>query len=161
VVGFNPSHFTVRPFDGKPFRVHSGMNNLCVMGRRFAERHEDVGLAADLSSKKTAELHVYFKSLDPEQQLVLFMRHWKLNETGIHVSVRINDTAVVERHVDSAMIADGSQNVTTVILRNTDFGSYEFFDYLKLGLNHLHIRVRAEDPEANSCGYVLHTLAIG
>jgi hypothetical protein len=99
------------------------MNNLCVMGRRFAERHEDVGLAADLSSKKTAELHVYFKSLDPEQQLVLFMRHWKLNETGIHVSVRINDTAVVERHVDSAMIADGSQNVTTVILRNTDFGS--------------------------------------
>ena len=168
VIGFSRRHFTVPPVGGGLFRIHSAVDTLRVTGENFDHATGEGGIEANLAGGKVGKLEVNFKVLDPNLPLVLFLRHWKTEDSSVRMRITVDGDdelgglggAVIERHIDSKMISGGSENVTQIVLRSKDFGSYEFFNYLRLGLNRLRIELAASDGDANRCGYVLHSIAV-
>ena len=69
------------------------------------------------------------------------MKHWKTGDTGVMLKFEINDVVASTIYVD-ALEAEGADiNLSSVILRNQDFSSVYYYDYLQLGLNSVKITI--------------------
>ncbi|MCR9255378.1 MAG: hypothetical protein NXI16_04705 [Alphaproteobacteria bacterium] len=165
MIGFALDKFACGPSTSDGFRIHSGLNNLIVTGKGF--EHPQIGsdkrygLQADLADGKEASFKVYFKVIETEAELVLFARCWRVEGPGVHLKFDINGILSFYQYVDSGVAEAGSDNVLTITLRQKDFSSYEFFDYLKIGLNEIDVTVTCSDNKAKSSKFVLHSIAIG
>jgi hypothetical protein len=163
VVGFAASQFIAAPGERRNFRVKSKANNLLVSGRGFLAAKPDGPLTTDFSEDGLATLTVFFKVVDPEAEMALAFKHWKTTATACHMTIVINDGTPIYRHVDATEAASGDDNLVTITLRNDNYASAEFFDYLVLGLNKIVITVEpSRDPQVNEAvgGYALRALAL-
>ena len=153
VIGFIPSKFVVPPAEGAAFKILSDANNLQITGAGF-----DAPMTTTFAAAVT--LSIQFKVLDGDTQYALFMKHWKTGPTGCTLSFVFNgDTAnPVIRHVDAAEGDGGEENLTTISLRNRDYTSIDYHDYLVKGLNTIDVTITADRSGA---GYLLRALAIG
>ncbi len=162
VVGFVPSQFYVDP-GASGFGITSGANNLLVTGSGFDAPAVDTPMSAQINGGTPATLNVQFKVISSDIELTLFMKHWKGTATGCVLSFVVNGNAPFTRHVDALEAGSGADNVSTIILRNKDYTSAEFYDYLVLGLNTIAITISpSADPSAAqaSCQYVIRALAV-
>lgn len=163
VVGFMPSQFYLAPGQNG-FGITSGANNLLITGTGFdAPVNADTPMSAEVKSGSTASMTVQFKILSSDLELTLFLKHWKGTATGCLLSIAVNGNPAITRHVDSLEAGSGTDNVSKIILRNRDYTSADFYDYLVLGLNTITISVSpSADPAAAdpSCQYVIRALAI-
>jgi len=166
VVGFLKSQFLSLSAVDSTFTVLSGANNVMVKGGGFNfPSNNDTVLSASLSNN-IPTLDVYFKIVSPLDTLTLYIKNWTSSASSlICLKFIINGNAqAIYRHVDAAENAGGSENVTTVILRNLDFTSSDFYDYLVQGLNHVAISISASDDPTGTAQpgtYYLRALAIG
>jgi hypothetical protein len=163
IVGFARSQFIAQPASDKTFSIKSAANKLYVTGEGFdAPADGDSPLKASFASLSTpTALHLNFKIVDPDQDYSLYLKHWKTTDNGCKLTITINGDATLVRHIDSTEAGGGSDNVMKIWLRNRDYTSVEFYDYLKLGLNRIDIVVEPEDPAKPPCGYALRACAIG
>ena len=163
VVGFMPSQFYLAP-GTNGLGITSGANNLLITGSGFdAPASADTPMSATVNAGSPASLTVQFKIVSSDLELTLFMKHWKGTSVGCLLSIVVNGNPAITRHVDSTESGSGTDNVSKIILRNRDYTSAEFYDYLVLGLNTITISVSpSADPAAadTSCQYVIRALAI-
>jgi hypothetical protein len=166
VVGFVASQFlALPPTPAGGFRIKSAANNVLVLGSGFSPpANNDLPMSANLSSGPVT-FNVYFKVAGSLTNLTLFLKHWISSTTSLcYMSVSINGLPTIARHIDAAENGSGSDNVTTITLRNQDFAAADFYDYLVIGLNVITITITPSyDPSGNpSPGiYSIRALAIG
>ncbi|KVE31726.1 hypothetical protein [Burkholderia sp. TSV86] len=106
-------------------------------------------------------LTVNFKVLDTANNYALFLMNWiGTQSSACKLTVTINGLYTVTVYVDAAEGQGGQNNVTSIDLRNTDFTSINFHDYLVLGLN--QVQITAEPTNSTQKNqYTLFAMAIG
>lgn len=154
VIGFSGGKFQVPPSDGSEFKILSASNNLQVMGTGF-----DQGMSTDFSNGAVT-LKVQFKVIDDICEYNLFLKHWKTTDIGLTLTIVINgNIAKMDRHVDDLEGEGGANNLLVLNLRNGDYSSIDYHDYLVMGLNTIDITITPDDP--GDAGYLLRALAVG
>jgi hypothetical protein len=165
IVGFVLSQFVVAPSPTAHFSVKSAANNLLVTGTGFdTPASDDAAMQASAVSTTTpAVMRVEFKIADVDEIYVLFIKHWKTTPAGCVMTLTINagrqGSATVIRHVDAEEAGSGTDNMAKIVLRNRDYTTGEFYDYLQMGLNTVDITVTPAAP-ATSAGYAVRALAV-
>ncbi|GBQ30613.1 hypothetical protein HLH34_18300 [Gluconacetobacter azotocaptans] len=177
IVGFVPNKFTTLPApqqDGaapRPFLAFSGGSDLLVKdtttypkdtpdGAGFSATAG--GMTGSLSgSCSQLSFRLLFKITNTVQNYSLFFKHWKIGDTGLKMSIVINEdtTNTVVRYIDDLEAEGGSSNTTVISLRNLAYSSLDYHDYLNLGLNSIDITL----SPINSSGpsrYGLRALSI-
>jgi hypothetical protein len=164
IVGFVKSQFVVQPSPGSDFRIKSASNNLYVTGSGFdPSLGSDSPMSATLNAAVAARMVIKFKIDSEDEDYTLLMKHWKIGQSGTILGITINDNDPIVRHVDATESGSGADNVTSIILRDRDYTSAEFYDYLVMGLNTISIDFApAADPMANGspARYAIRALAI-
>jgi hypothetical protein len=155
VIGFIPSKFVVPPSSGSAFKVLSDANNLQVSGAGF-----DSPMLTTFANGAVS-LRVQFKIVDGRYAYTLFMKHWKTSDNGCTLSFVFNgDTAnPVIRHIDWQEGEGGEDNLSSIVMRNKDYTSIDYHDYLVMGLNTVDITITPDNSAA--AGYFLRALAVG
>lgn len=154
VVGFAENKFVNPPDDGKAFQITSDENTLDVSGQGFV----DV-MSTDFKHGQVTML-VVFKVVDADYDYTLHLKHWKTTDNGCQLGITINNDYTVYRHVDSMEGQGGDDNLTAVNLRNKDYTSVDYHDYLQMGMNTIQIYLTPDDA-SKPAGYELRALAIG
>jgi hypothetical protein len=154
-IGFTSNPFTIAPVTpAGTFKIVSPSNNLQVSGTGF-----DPTMTADFSTAPV--LTVTFKIVDRTSQFALLMMHWLgAGSDPVRLTVTVNQCPPVTLFVDSVEGQGGQNNVSAIELRNTDFTSINYHDYLVPGLNTVTIAVTPTGP-ASSSRYTLFALALG
>lgn len=147
--------FTYPPnAQGSAFKIISSANTLQVTGS---------GFAPDMSSDFTlgaTQLTVTFKILDTDEEYSLLLHHW-VGAAGnaVNVSVAVNTAPAIGIPVDALEGQGGQGNISKIKLRNLNFSSVDFHDYLQLGLNTIQITVTPVNASAAN-QYILSAMAI-
>jgi hypothetical protein len=153
-IGFATNPFIVAPTTpATNFLITSPANNLQVTGKGFGPT-----MSADFS--QAVSLTIQFKILDSTNEYALLLMHWIGQSSGpCKLTITANGRAAGVVYVDAVEGQGGQDNVTAVGLRNTDFSSINYHDYLVIGLNTISIAVAAVNPNPNQ--YTLFALGIG
>ena len=106
-----------------------------------------------------------FKISDTVNDYSLNMKHWKTKEIGIILTFIINGDLnnPIVKLVDSLEAEGGESNLLTISLRNTNFGTIDYHDYLQMGLNTVEINIKPMKMSANlkqHCGYQIRAISI-
>jgi hypothetical protein len=155
VTGFAANKFIAGPNEGALFKILSDENTLQVTGTGF-----DTAMVSGFT-KGPVTLTLKFKVVDAEFDYTLFLKNWKTGDASSQLELVINGDGEnpVYRHVDSLEGEGGDDNLTTVTLRNKDYTSIDYHDYLVMGMNTIQINITP--GSGTSAGYVLRALAIG
>ncbi len=158
IIGFIPSKFVVAPVaaqgttPGTPFKILSTTNDLMILDKTGYP--QDVGGKAGFTSSQTEltanftkacnvlKIILYFKVIDAVSDYTLFMKHWKTG-TPVQLTFIINqDTAnPITKYVDAQEAGGGENNLLSISLRNQDYASVDYHDYLQLGLNSIEVSI--------------------
>lgn len=137
------------------FRIVSTANTLLVTGKGFADT------ASSNFSQGEVEIVVDFKILDTTDEYSLLFHHWiGVTGHGVNLSVIVNRNKPITLLVDAQEGQGGQGNISSIKLRDLDFASVDFHDYLQLGLNKIVIKATATDASKPTL-YTLSALAIG
>lgn len=161
--GFLAGKFVVAPSASGSFKLVSEANNLQVEGTGFEQLAGGQGLSATVSPETAATYLVRFKIIDTTGDYALFVKHWKTTDVGCQLTLTFGSGASAQsitRHVDTLEGEGGDDNLTVVSLRNKEYTSINYHDYLVMGMNIITITV-APDAASGTAGYVLRALAIG
>ncbi len=111
--------------------------------------------------KMGVELTLTFKVIDLVNEYTLNLKHWLPAGTGIKLTVSINgDTGnSLIRYVQDKEGEGGDNNLLSIDLRNLDFSSINYHDYLQLGVNTIQIKIEPADEDWASI-YFLRALSI-
>lgn len=70
----------------------------------------------------------------------LFIKNWKTGTLGFQLSIDVNGNKIT-KYVDSREGEGGENNFLSVSLRNKDFSSIDYHNYLLLGFNTITITI--------------------
>lgn len=156
VIGFIPGKFVVPPVDRKEFKILSEENTLEVTGVGF----DSVMKTKWVDTKDPITLTIAFKVLDADYDYSLYFKHWIVGTTSWQMTFVFNGdpTTQIVRHVESQEGEGGNDNLTVVNLRNKDYTSIDYHDYLVMGLNTVEVTFT---PNAVLADYELRAVAIG
>lgn len=163
IVGFIPNKFTVLPSPSTTnppvaFKLTSTTNDLII--KDTTTYPSSVGVGAGFMASQTAltatfsanclklEITAYFKIIDTSNNYTLFLKHWIKDITGVKLTISINgdkDNAIT-KYVDSKEAEGGDNNLLSIVLRNQDFASVDYHDYLQLGLNSINLTIEPINP---------------
>jgi hypothetical protein len=182
VIGFIPGKFLRKPSpldrSGAKgvFKIISTANDLLIRdtttypeigyeGLGFTA--VETGLLANFSAKPLPlSMTLYFKITDNWNEYTLFVKHWKTGDassTGVKLSIVINGDAdaTIVKYVDALEAEGGENNLLSINLRNLDYATVDYHDYLQLGVNTIEITLRPIDPTgAAQCGYQIRGISI-
>lgn len=154
MIGFVPNHFVVPPANANSkFKIISGANNLQVTGSGFDSPMQT-------SFAQSVSLKVQFKILDDFHDYTLFMKHWMIQGAGCIISFTINEDIAnpIVRSVNSQEGQGGDHNLLTLSLRNKEFSSVDYHDYLRRGLNTIDIAITPQGT--GPVEYALRAIAV-
>lgn len=176
IVGFIPNKFITQPSALVPFEIISGANNLYIKqalpnatGNCSFSCSAENGLFATGQGDYMA-ISLYFKITDTINDYTLHMKHWKTSSavSGVVLKMFINENflelesnpaATVTKYMDELEAEGGDNNLTSVNLRNQDYASVNYHDYLQLGLNQITIIISGIDSTI-PFGYQLRAISI-
>lgn len=159
IVGFIPNRFIIKPEAATdtsapvPFKIISATNDLLIMdttsypddceagaGFEASETSLTAGFAPNCTS---LQITLYFKVIDSVSNYNLFMKHWKTGATGVVLTMLINEDeeTVITQYVDAQEAEGGENNMLSISLRNQNFTSVDYHDFLQLGLNSIQITI--------------------
>lgn len=155
VLGFVANKFISPPSKGDPFKIISAANNLQVTGSGF-----DGPLFTSFDSGPV-QMKIQFKVIDVSNPYTLYFKNWTSTGIACMLSFVFNgDTEnPVIRYVDSQEGEGGDDNLLSLNLRNHDYSSIDYHDYLVMGLNTIDVTITP--VSGGAAGYVLRALAIG
>ena len=152
-IGFTTTPFTYAPSSpSSGFKIVSPANTLQVTGEGFAP-----GMTTTFT--QPVRLTLTFKVADYSGEYALLMMHW-IGESSdaCKIAWSINGNSGLF-YVDSVEGSGGQGNVSTLGLRNRDFTSINFHDYLVIGTNTIELEISPANGGAAS--YTLFATAIG
>ncbi|MCL7928526.1 hypothetical protein [Halomonas llamarensis] len=154
-IGFTAHSFTYPPTAPKtPFKIVSPAGNLQVTGTGF----DDI---MTTSFKEKPKLTITFKIADTDNPYALLLMHWIGQKSGAcELHWTVNGTWSGAILVNEAEGTGGQNNVSTIDLRNLEFTSINFHDYLVVGTNTVEIDIIKVDASAPT-SYTLFATAIG
>ncbi|MFZ3230969.1 MAG: hypothetical protein WA160_12245 [Pseudobdellovibrio sp.] len=171
VTGFIPKKFIISPENGK-FKIISSTNDLMIQNTtEYAEGAAIVGFAssqtylqASLSSScPKLQMTMYFKAIDSVRNYTLYMKHWKASASGVKLTITMNgDTdegCQIIKYVDASEAEGGEGNLLSIALRNQNFASVDYHDYLQLGLNSIQVEIEPIGTDMN-CVYQIRAMSI-
>ncbi len=172
ITGFLPKNFVVDP-SNNPFKIISLTNTLLIEDSTSYTAYpaspyffvSETALTARLTTPLPGPLSItaYFKIVDTVNDYKLYLKHWKTGTTGIRLTITINedpDSAII-KYVDALEATGGENNLLSVSLRDQNFSSVDFHDYLQLGLNSIQLSIEPIDNKYGAdCGYQLRALSI-
>ena len=135
-------------------------NNILITGS---------GFSAPMTTNYTggdAQMTIHFKVTDSELDFALYFKHWKTTDEGSVMTIIVNGNKElpITKHVDAKETEGGEMNLLTIVLRNKDYSSDDFYDYLKLGLNRIDITFSPANGitgAKSTSGYEVRAIAIG
>lgn len=160
VIGFLLSKFIIAPGGTGSAKILSNANNLQVQATGFAALSSNNSLMqASVSAGGTASMTVSFKIIDPDSPFSLALKHW-VSDGACTLTIVFNGQidSPITILVDDREGAGGNDNVSSIVLRNNDFSSINYHDYLVLGLNTIAISIATADATAST--YVIRALAL-
>lgn len=184
IVGFIPGRFLVPPSPAvvsgstvtppTAFKIISSGNNLLIEDRTsyagLTTADDEAGFSAfetALTAKFTQNcpaltMRLSFKIIDTSQSYQLYLKHWKSHPTGVMLSLVFNgDTSrPLVKYVDAFEAEGGENNLLTISLRNLNYGSVDYHDYLQLGLNTIDITLTPIGGSAGPCRYQVRAISI-
>lgn len=178
IIGFLPRRFTVLPVLSTtalpvPFDIVSLSNNLMIQDTTgyTASCGPNAGFAATetwLSAYFTANcaaltMTVYFKIVDTVNIYTLYMKHWIATGTGgVKLTLVFNNDTdnALTKFVSSEEAEGGENNLLSVVLRDQDYSSVDYHDYLQLGLNSIQITITPMVPGATGCLYQIRAISV-
>lgn len=180
VIGFIPNKFIVQPTPATAsatpvkFRTLSTSNNLMIgdatdysgltaadAGAGFSV--SETTLTATFSPNCTKlVVNINFKIIDTSNTYNLFFKHWKTGQTGVMLRFCFNgdNSNIITKYVDAVEAEGGDNNMTSIALRNLDYGSINFHDYLQLGYNTIEVEVTPIGGSAGGCSYQIRAISI-
>ena len=179
VVGFIPNKFIIKPKQSTnseapvKFKVISSTNDLMIndtttypidCGEGVGFKASETSLIAGFNSNcTTLQMTLNFKVIDSISNYMFYMKHWKTGENGVLLTLVINNDPdlTLTQYIDDLEAEGGENNMTTIALRNQNFTSVDYHDYLQLGLNSIQITIEPIGGEyVADCGYQLRALSI-
>lgn len=155
-IGFSAYPFLAAPSSADAeFKIVSPANNLQVTGTGFTS-----GLTTDFSVNPTLE--ITFKVADTTTDYSLHLMHWIGAGSGsceLAWKVNNNDNYKGAILVSATEGQGGEGNISSVELRNSDYSSISFHDYLVLGTNTIHIDLSKMGSDS-ACEYTLFAVAV-
>ncbi len=179
IVGFIPNKFIVKPSPATdssapvPFKIISATNDLLIMdttsypdgsvaGAGFSA--SETSLSAGFASNcTTLQITLYFKVIDSVSNYMLYMKHWKSGATGVvlHMLINGDEETAITQYVDAQEAEGGENNMLSISLRNQNFTSADYHDYLQLGLNSIQINIQPIGGEyKEDSGYQVRAVSI-
>lgn len=180
IVGFVPNKFIIQPAPATdkvkpiPFNIISQSNNMMIKDTSDYSKLTSSDVNAGFSPSETAlsatftknctslQIQISFKIMDTVNNYTLFMKHWKTNTSDVILQMIINgDTQnPITKYVDAAEAEGGENNLLSIVLRNQDYASVDYHDYLQLGLNTIQINFTPIDGNFSTCGYQIRAISI-
>lgn len=153
-IGLRVDDFTLAPKSHTDkFKIISPLNDMQVSGSGFDS-------AMTTTFKSDVSLNVYFKVEDTSFNYSLNLLNWlEKGDSLCKISWIINERYKGSSTISDVKNAESQDNVTRIPLRNRDFESVNYYDYLVPGLNVVEISVKPVDPSATA-RYTLSTVAI-
>jgi len=144
-IGFRATPFAIAPKSRTTeFKILSPANTLQVTGTGF-----DARMTTDFSSLTKVEF--LFKIADYNVEYALHLLHWIGPASGAaKLSWTVNKIHSGVNYVDSPEGDGGQGNLLQIDLRNLDFTSINFHDYLVIGTNVIEITVEPVDAAVKS-----------
>lgn len=104
---------------------------------------------------------MYFKIIDSINDYDLHIKGWKNSSSGVILDFVINEDEnnTITKYVDALEAEGGDNNIINIALRNLDFSSIDYHDYLQLGLNSIKITMRPIDA-GQDCSYQMRAVSI-
>ena len=180
IVGFLPKKFMIKPIPAQSstippvsFKIISTTNDLMMQDvSHYATGHDagcgfstsQTALSAHFTEHCTElQLMMYFKVIDSIQDYTLYLKHWKTAASGVMLTFIINEDVgnPITKYVDALEAEGGEKNLLAISLRNLDFASVDYFDYLQLGLNSIRVILAPIDGNYSASGYQLRAVSIG
>jgi len=152
-VNFAEDPFQIAPAPGAGFLITSRSNKMRVTGTGFGP-----GMTTDFSHSPVS-VHIDFKVAEDQEDITLFLKHWKTSPAGSMLTIVVNgdQSRTIIKHVDSPEGDGVDKNITAITLRNRDYLSSDYCDLVGMGLNSVDITVQ---PTGTGCTYQLRAIAI-
>ncbi|AJW62157.1 hypothetical protein VO54_00670 [Elizabethkingia miricola] len=185
IIGFVPNKFIVKPvaaIDNKmpiPFKIISTSNTIllkdttnypdnCDSNAGFTSL--ETGLTSSFSSNcQRLVITGYFKVIDTINDYKLYIKHWIKSESksGIRLTLKINadindnEGYVIIKYITSSEAEGGEHNLLSISLRNQDYASVDYHDYLQLGINTIQFIIEPIDSLLYAdCNYDIRAISI-
>jgi hypothetical protein len=107
------------------------------------------------------QLTLYFKIVDAVEEYSLYVKHWITGSVGVILTITVNEATTITRYVTACEAEGGDNNLLTIALRDLDFVSIDYHDYLQLGLNKVVIDMSPIGDNYESCVYQIRAVAVG
>lgn len=174
IVGFISNKFITVPNPAGdnqsyvPFKIASLSNNVIVndttnpvpIDPKAGFSSLDTVMQATFTQKCTKlQMTAYFKVTDTIHNYSLYMKHWIVGKTGIKLTIVVNGNNTITKFINDLESEGGENNLTTISMRNQDFASSDYHDYLELGLNSVQITIEPIDA-FDDCVYQVRALSI-
>lgn len=175
VVGFIPSKFVRLPAPASanppvPFSIFSTTNTLlvrdtttypsgCTANMGFSA--SETALNATMGGNCTRlVMTLLFKITDAINDYTLFLKHWKTTGTGVTLTITVNGNTANQlvKTVNSYEAEGGENNLLSIVLRNQNYASVDYSDFLTPGLNSIEIAITPNDGKA--AGYALRAVSL-
>ena len=178
IVGFIPSKFIKLPSvstqssQPDPFEIVSAANNLLIEDTSSYPARSGPGAGFTASETFMAatfapnclslQMTLYFKIVDLSSYS-LYIKHWKADDSGITLTIVVNrdtDNPIV-KHVDAVEAEGGENNLLVITLRNQDYASVDYHDYLQFGLNSIEVTIEPSNGKFSAgTGYQIRAISI-
>lgn len=154
-IGFTTTPFTIAPSGPtSSFKVASPANTLLATGQGFSP-----GMTTSFTD--AVNIQLTFKVADFGNEYALLLMHWIGENSGAcKIAWTVNKTASGVLYVDAPEGGGGQGNISSLALRDTDFTSINFHDYLIVGTNVVDLVITPAD-DGGSASYTLFAAAIG
>ncbi len=171
IIGFASNKFDILP-SANPFRIISSANTLLVEDSTSYVSYPPAApfsvvnsaLTATFTSTASSPLSVsaYFKVVDTINDYKLYLKHWISSGNGIVLTITINgDTEnPITKYVTASEAEGGESNLLAISLRNQDFSSIDYHDYLQLGLNCVEITIAPNGTVTDNCVYQVRAMSV-
>lgn len=175
IIGFIPARFNPQPnsFGNLPqgFRTLATTNDLMIDDTTTYPSQPGTGMMVQGNCLTVSwnavlpypfEITLYFKIIDAVNEYSLQLKHWKTGNTGTKLTFVVNGDPdqTITKYVDAQEGEGGDGNVLVVSLRNLDFSSIDYHDYLQLGLNSVSIKMEPIEDDEDDYGYQIRAIAI-
>jgi hypothetical protein len=177
IVGFIPSQFITKPASAdsaesmpSKFKIISTTNELMVQDSTKYVAGSTCGFTASQTYlnatfsqvNSSLQITLYFKVVDVIKDYNLYLKHWTTTAEDVMLTLVINDDYAnpITKYVDAIEGEGGANNLLGVSLRNQDYASIEYHDYLQLGLNSIQITMQPINANFSNCGYQIRAISI-
>lgn len=177
IVGFIPSQFITLPANASTadtfpskFKIISTTNELMAQDTSNYSAGSACGFSASQTyldatfsqQNPSLQMTLYFKVVDVVKDYNLYLKHWTTTQEDVMLTLVINDDYAnpITKYVDAIEGEGGANNLLGISLRNQDYASIEYHDYLQLGLNSIQITMQPVNANFSNCGYQIRAVSI-